>query len=132
MKLMRALGSRARGSGACRRVGASPLQLMQRRVIALQHIKNARISRREARNEADARNGLARERQRRVQTRWRIAPLQLMQRRVIALQHSQSARISRRAARDEVDARNGLARERQLLQDLRLSALPQQLHRPRC
>ena len=36
---------------------------MQRRVIALQHLKNARISRREARNEADARNGLACEKQ---------------------------------------------------------------------
>ncbi len=80
--------------------------------IALQHLKNARISRRAARDEADARNRLARERQRRVQTRWRIAPLQLMQRRVIALQHLKNARISRRAG-DEADARNGLARERQ-------------------
>jgi len=39
----------------------APLQLMQRRVIALQHLLNARISRR-AGDEADARNGLARKR----------------------------------------------------------------------
>ena len=37
----------------------APLQLMQRRVIALQNLKNARISRR-AGDEANARNGLER------------------------------------------------------------------------
>jgi hypothetical protein len=108
---------------------------MQRRVIALQHLKNARISRRAARDEADARNGLARERQRRVQKRWRIAPLQLMQRRAIALQHLQVHASRGARAMKLMRAMGSRARGScyKIYGHLPVApALPQQLHRPRC